>query len=147
MAQPKRVREKNIAVNPKSIKDGFKLNEKLFCWSFEKCLWSSSGWRDCVDLKFFAEHIISKLPQFEKMSWQELLKASGGKAEGRGNNNHFINGTALPSEECRVFIELGYMRNFEKVFSLRLSGKERLIGIVDLNVFKILWFDANHRFF
>lgn len=34
MAQPKRVREKNIAVNPKSIKDGFKLNEKLFLLVF-----------------------------------------------------------------------------------------------------------------
>ena len=54
---------------------------------------------------------------------------------------------ALPPEECRAFIEKGYMRDFEKVFSLRLSGKERLIGVVDLNVFKILWYDKEHRFF
>ena len=81
------------------------------------------------------------------MRWQEILNASGGKSEGHGNNSHFINGTELPTAERRTFIELGYMRDFEKVFSLRLSGKERLIGVVVFNIFKVLWFDANHLLF
>ena len=147
MARLKAPRNKNIQPTPKTIKDAYKLYEKTFRWSFEKCLWNHKGWRDCQTLQFFTEHIISKLQEFEKMTWQEILNASGGKSEGHGNNNHFISGIELPLEERKVFIELGYMRDFEKVFSLRLSGKERLIGIVDLNIFKVLWFDANHRFF
>lgn len=147
MARQKGAREKNIPPTPKSLRDGFRLNDKSFRWSFENCLWTHDGWQDCKGLQFFVEHIISKLQELEKVNWQEILNASGGKSEGHGNNNHFINGTELPLEERRKFIELGYMRDFEKVFSLRLSGKERLIGIVDLNVFKILWFDAKHKFF
>lgn len=147
MAKVKRQREKNFAPSPKSIKKGFQLNDKSFRWSFGNCLWEHKGWNDCGTPKFFVEHIISKLQELEKSTWQEISNASGGKSEGHGNNNHFINGTDLPLEERRTFIELGYMRDFEKVFSLRLSGKERLIGIVDLNVFKILWYDANHEFF
>lgn len=147
MAQQKRAREKNIHTTPKSIKDGFRLNEKIFSWALDSCLWDHSGWQDCEDIRFFAEHVISKLQELEKSTWQEILSASGGKAPGHGNNNHFINGTKLPAEERHKFIELGYMRDFEKVFSLRLGGKERLIGIVDLGIFKILWYDANHKFF
>lgn len=147
MAKAKRQREKIFEPSPKSIKKGFHLNSEKFHWSFEKCLWEHGGWRDCKDIKFFVEHMVSKLQELEKSTWQEILTAAGGKSEGHGNNNHFINGINLPSEERRKFIELDYMRDYEKVFSLRLSGRERLIGVVDLNVFNILWFDANHKFF
>ena len=147
MTRQKGARKKNVAPTPKSLKDGFHLNDKNFRWSFEKCSWAHDGWQNCKDIQFFVEHIISKLQELENVKWQEILDASGGKSEGHGNNNHFINGTKLPAQERREFIGRGFMRDFEKVFSLRLSGKERLIGVVDLNVFKILWFDANHKIF
>lgn len=133
--------------NPKSIKVGFSLNEQPFKWTFEDCLWEHEGWKDCKDLKFFSENILSKLQNLESQKWQEILNSSGGKAEGHGNNNHFITGDKLPREEKITFIKLGYMENYEKVFSLRLSAKERLIGVVDMNNFRILWYDAKHRFF
>ena len=132
---------------PKLLKDSFSLNDKLFRWTFEHCIWEHCGWRNCIDLKFFADKIIFKLQEYEKQTWQDILNASGGKSEGHGNNNHFINGGALPKAEKEQFIKLKYMEKYEKVFSLRLSAKERLIGFVDLNVFHILWFDANHEFF
>ena len=173
MGREKKLRRKEFQATPKTIKEAFKLNEKLFRWSFEKCHWEHKGWQDFKELrKFveqvitklqelefveqvitklqeleFVEQVITKLQELEKMSWQEILDASGGKSAGHGNNNHFIGGQKLPAEERRIFIERGYMRDFEKVFSLRLSGKERLIGVVDLNVFKILWYDKEHRFF
>lgn len=147
MAKPKRGRKIFEPPTPKSIKVGFKLNDKPFRWSFEICLWQHEGWQACEGLQFFAEHIISKLQELETVTWQEILNATGGKSDGHGNNNHFINATKLPGDERHKFIELGYMRIFEKVFSLRLAGKERLIGVVDMNIFKILWFDAQHKFF
>ena len=147
MGREKKLRRKEFQATPKTIKEAFKLNEKLFRWSFEKCHWEHKGWQDFKELRKFVEQVITKLQELEKMSWQEILDASGGKSAGHGNNNHFIGGQKLPAEERRIFIERGYMRDFEKVFSLRLSGKERLIGVVDLNVFKILWYDKEHRFF
>lgn len=132
---------------PKLLRDSFHLNEKYFCWTLKNCIWQHEGWRDCENLSFFAEHIISKLQEYEKLKWQEILNASGGKSEGHGNNNHFIAGNKLPKLEKREFIKFGYMEKYEKVFSLRLTGQERLIGFVDLNIFNILWFDAEHKFF
>ena len=148
MGSHKGERQKHLnTVTPKSIKTAFHLNEKIFRWSFENCLWEHKCWQKCESIKFFVEHVISKLQQFETMKWQEILDSSGGKTEGRGNNNHFIKATELPKEEQKKFIKLDYMNKFDEVFSLRLSGRERLIGVVDLNIFKILWFDANHELF
>lgn len=132
---------------PKSLRVRFSLNEHFFKWTFADCLWEHDGWKDCKDLKNFAENILSKLQNFESQKWQEIIDSSGGKSEGHGNNNHFIIGDKLPPDEKRTFIRLGYMEKYEKIFSLRLSAKERLIGFVDLNVFHILWYDANHNFF
>lgn len=53
----------------------------------------------------------------------------------------------MPKEYQKVFIERGYMRNYEKVFSLRSDARKRLIGVVDRNVFYILWFDEAHSMF
>lgn len=131
----------------KSLKDAYHLNDKYFKWTFKDCHWNHSGWLACKDLKFFAEHIIDKLQSYEQQTWQEILNASGGKAEGKGNNSHFIIGSQLPRDEKSLFIKSGYMEKYEKVFSLRLTGKERLIGFVDLNVFHVLWFDAEHKIF
>lgn len=143
----KQSRQKFPATISKSVKVKFSLNENYFKWSFENCLWEHEGWKDCNDLKSFAENILSKLQNLESQKWQEILNTAGGKSEGHGNNNHFIMADKLPKYEKIVFIKLGYMEKYEKVFSLRLSAKERLVGFVDLKVFQILWYDANHRFF
>ena len=132
---------------PKLFREKFSLNDSVFKWTFENCLWDHEGWEDCKDLKSFAENILNKLQNLESQKWQEILNASGGKVEGHGNNNHFVTADKLPRNERFVFIKLGYMEKYEKVFSLRLSAKERLIGFVDLNVFHVLWYDAEHRFF
>ena len=77
MSQAKRPRQKIFEPSPKSIKTGFHLNNEKFCWTFEKCLWEHAGWKDCKDIKFFVEHIISKLQELEKNTWQEKLGAVG----------------------------------------------------------------------
>lgn len=41
----------------------------------------------------------------------------------------------------------GYMRDFEQVFSLRLTGKKRLIGYVLSGTFYPLWYDKDHLIF
>ena len=135
------------APTPKSIKPGFNLNKSPFRWSFEKCFWEHKGWQK-LNVQNFAEKIISKLQNFETMIWQKILDPSGGKSEGHGNNNHFVDATQLPKDARKAFVEHNFDEDYEeKVFSLRLSAKERLIGVVDMGVFKILWFDADHEFF
>ena len=131
----------------KSIQHKFRLNESSFNWSFRQAFWNHEGWRDCGDIKSFVNDIINKLQDYETQTWQNVQDANGGKSVGHGTNSHFISAAELPRDEKKEYIRCGYMEKYDKVFSLRLSALERLIGIVDMNRFYILWYDAKHKFF
>ena len=143
----KRGRKNIPSVQEKSLQHSFKLNESPFRWSFRNAIWSHDGWSNCQNLQSFVESIINKLQDYETQTWQDVQSASGGKSSGKGSNSHFISASQLPKKEKREFIRLGFMDKYDKVFSLRLSALERLVGVVDMNRFDILWYDPNHSFF
>ena len=111
-----------------------------FKWSFDKCLWGKVPWRK--DIHWFADEIISKLKHYEDITWNEVESASGGKAQGNGSNNHFLTPDALTREAIKILGDI--IRDYEKVFSLRLTNVERLIGVVEGAVFYILYYDDRH---
>lgn len=94
-----------------------------------------------------AEDFISALNQhlckLETMTWDEILKASGGRGQGNGNNHHNIE----VSEICRAaqqrLLELNI--DVDQLFSLRLTGAWRLWGIKEGQILRFLWSDKNHE--
>lgn len=146
----KRLRKKFPEEKKKSLKGiSFNRGKEKFQWDLAKCEWDDEGWNSdkVTELRCFSEKIIGKLKEYETQTWSQVESASGGKSPGHGNNNHFINGVNLPKKNRRVFIAKRYMDDYEEVFSLRLSGTERLIGIVDMAKFYVLWYDPDHSFF
>lgn len=133
---------------PKSIKTGFSRSDKNFQWDFSLADWNHAGWKDPeITLEYFVQEIISKLKDFETQTWHDVETAAGGRGINGGSNSHSMPATDLPRNEKRWFIAQGYMGKYDRVFSLRLTGLKRLIGIVDGVVFKIIWFDKNHNVF
>lgn len=141
----KKVRSISIPlVNEKRLKNFSTRNDKFFKWSFNKCSWSSGGW-DCFgELKDFVDNIISKLQDYETMTWQEIESASGGKSVGHGNNNHFIDIINIPNRYLSMLSFRVIGGEYDKVFSLRLTAKERLFGIVEGAIFYVIWYDKDH---
>lgn len=112
-------------------------------WAFSRCDKDHPRWaiRECTDLY---ETIISKLAAFEGMTWQEISSASGGKRQGHGSNSHFENVADLIKEAQQRLEQLH--RYEDQLYSLRLSGTERLFGVLDEGgIFYILWFDSKHE--
>ena len=88
--------------------------------------------------------IISKLRNFETMTWQEILDASGGRKRGNGNNNHEVPVSDLIAAARKRLKELK-LDDQTSLFSLRLKGKQRIWGILDGHVLRLLWHDDNHQ--
>jgi len=86
--------------------------------------------------------IISKLRDFESMTWQEILGASGGRKY--GNNNHEVPVSDLVAAARKRLKELK-LDDQTSLFSLRLKGKQRVWGILDGHVLKLLWHDDDHQ--
>jgi len=111
-------------------------------WAFKQCDLDSDKWSIKKSDSFY-DDILVKLISYEGMTWSEIQSASGGKKAGKGTNNHFEDISEMSKEAQRRARELHL--DVDQLFSLRLSGKERLYGILDNGVFSVLWYDAEHE--
>lgn len=117
----------------------------------EKPVWQLSlmdsdhdwGW-DKIGKDRWVNEILPKLSHFESMTWDEILKASGGRT--RGNNNHPVQVGSLIKKAQKRLCDIG-QDDIEELFSLRLEGQTRVYGIRQGRVMKLLWFDFNHEIY
>ena len=91
------------------------------------------GWHEVDSSK--AADIRSKLGHFEKRTWNEILVKSK-------KQNHSIPVDALCGQAQKRIRELKLVS--DEVVSLRLSAKERVVGIMQDDVLLILWWDPDH---
>jgi hypothetical protein len=81
-----------------------------------------------------ARYVIGKLRHFETMTWGEI----------RARGSHAIAVSDLVSE-AQARLEAIKQGDIESVFSLRLTGRERVFGILDGATLKLLWWDPLHE--
>lgn len=96
----------------------------------------------CIHEDFFTK-ITDKLCSFEKMTWQEILSAPKSGYNSTGSKSHIISVEKLCREAQRRLEELHI--HDDELLSLRLSGKERIFGILDMGVLRIIWYDPDHQ--
>lgn len=126
---------------PKIIESPEGYLKKHPIWAFQRCDLEHPKWsiKNCDS---FCMDILDKLISYEGQTWAEIISASGGKKNG-GTNNHFENISELCREAQKRILDLHL--DIDQLFSLRLTGKQRLYGIVNSEVFTILWYDAEHE--
>mgnify|MGYP001019726695 CR=1 FL=1 len=130
----KESRTKAKAANYRTMKPSWNLGflDLSYKWSFHKVVGDNVLFRD----------VYSKLCFYETMTWQVILQANGGKSH--GSNNHEIPIERLIPEAQKRLEEL-HLNDIDSLFSLRLTGKQRVWGILDGSVLKLLWLDMNHE--
>ena len=71
------------------------------------------------------------------MTWNQI--SIDGKKQ-----NHSVAIAQLSKETQKRLVEINII-DIDELFSLRLSGRERIWGILDKGVLNLLWWDPNHR--
>lgn len=87
------------------------------------------------DKKTIWGRIFPKVKSFETMTWAEIMK------EGQ---SHSVAVSEIISSASKRLEEIN-QDDIDALFSLRISARERLWGIRDQHMFKILWWDPNHE--
>ena len=142
----KKVKQRESASNskvPKRGEDPQSFLKKKPVWSFCRIDNGYDKW-GLNTVNNLYDTIISKLRDFEGMTWDEIIKASGGRSQ--GNNNHFENISSLIPEAQRRWSDIK-LDEYDQIFSLRLTGTQRLYGILENGVFQIVWFDPSHEIY
>lgn len=116
----------------------------LFQWSLNLADHHGKwGFNDIVFRDKWCSDIRPKLLEFEKLTWGEL--ASQAKGRGSGIKHHHVQVSCLTrSAQKRLRKDLLY-DDLDDIFSLRLTGKIRLYGIIIERVMNLVWFDPRHE--
>lgn len=84
------------------------------------------------------DQLLARFQSWERMTWSQILSEGGKK------RNHIIDvgKCCTESQERLKFLKLD---DYEELLSLSVSGRARVIGILDRATFKILWWDPDHQ--
>lgn len=109
--------------------------KKKACWAISRIEQEGKwGWDNITSGELWSE-IVTKLTLFEGMTWGEILQ---------GGKSHYVEINKINSEAKRKLVELD-LDDSDNLFSLRLTAKRRIWGILENGVLKILWYDPNHE--
>jgi hypothetical protein len=89
-------------------------------------------------------HIVEeKLKNFESMTWHSILTATKSGEKSRGSMHHFVSMDKLIDAAQSRLSDM-HLDEFGQLLSIRLSGKERIWGIMERGVLYLLWYDPKH---
>ena len=93
---------------------------------------------------FFWKEIYPKMKNFESITWQELENQTF-FGKGKTKTMHHWVSTARIIKEAKERLKEIKLDDYDEIYSIRLSGTNRVWGIRINNYFRILWFDFDHE--
>ena len=111
-------------------------------WSFAHLdiWWGATPEDGCGWIHLNPDHhdeLLSRLQAWERMTWGEILLAPG-------SPSHPIPVENL-SKKARDRLKVLRLEDLDELVSLRVNSTCRIFGILDAGVYKILWWDPDHR--
>jgi len=92
------------------------------------------GWKNFKG-ESLCRDVLRKLADYESMTWQEIFNDK--------KRNHPVLIKSLPSQVQKCISELK-LDDIDQLHRLRLNGQERVWGILEGYIFKIIWWDPKH---
>jgi hypothetical protein len=110
-------------------------NDMRPAWVFSMLDEHGPWGRTCLKELHVWDDILPKMRNYETMTW--------GQIEGDHKRNHSVQIGSMCKKARKRVEELKL--DIDELFRFRLTGEQRLWGIRDRNVFKLLWWDPGHE--
>jgi hypothetical protein len=122
-SQSKTPRKAGFDENPMRLRPAWRIGSMEMCDPF--------GWHQVDGTLLLG--IREKLRNFETMTLGQIL----------GRNHHMVSVGSL-CRDARDRLEALHLDDVEELLSLRLTGIERIWGVLEHNIIILLWWDPNH---
>jgi hypothetical protein len=116
---------------------GAETSDKRICWRFKHVDHEGPWGFDQVDGKTLCA-IMERLAHFEGMTVNELFNTNGYPGK-----DYDI--PAIPNRTALDRLEACGLEDQTKIWCLRFSGEKRLFGILEDNIFHVIWWDPEHQ--
>ncbi len=111
------------------------MSERLPVFSFQLLDREGPYHIGCCASVFEIVEFLTKLGNFEKMNWTEIIS---------GRHSHNVSKDRL-SKPARDRLEAIKLDDIDELFSLRIEGDNRVWGIKEGHILRLLWWDPDHQ--
>lgn len=147
MAKPKKTKKPESKAGKTTAKVEKNSDTQCVVWTFDK-IDSSGEYAFDVDK---IEHdgnlniILKRMTEFSKITWADIKK----QTHSRSNHtcHHYLDGDGLSKTALERINTMGYDYDIDSIFSFRFESTLRIIGIRENEVFHVVWYDPNHKFY
>ena len=134
--QPLIRKEFSTSKAPKAARDPYSYWKSKPAWRISMLeMQDPFGWHKIDDSTL--DRIRNRLKDFETMTWNEILVVAK-------HQNHSIPIHLLCKDAKDRLAELD-QDDIERIVSLHLTGQERIYGILEEGILRLLWWDPEHR--
>lgn len=92
---------------------------------------------------FDCQNILNKLISLSSMTWADLKKGTHDKGKSK---HHVLSPDKLSSEAMKRVKALNLEEEQDRIFSLALENRLRIIGVRENEKFHVIWYDPKHKF-
>lgn len=107
---------------------------------FDQWPWKNTD-PDALSHMFFFKDVLPALRSIETQTWGEIDRATHNDGKSK---NHFIGWAMLSQKAKELLSQMKLDDSAEKLYSLRIGGKKRIVGIRQDNCLDILWICREH---
>lgn len=91
------------------------------------------------------ELIFSKMIEYTNLTWAEIKKQTHDRSN--KSKHHLLDYAGLSKEAAARINKLKLEEYTDSIFSFALQNKVRIIGIRINEIFHVVWYDAEHKFY
>ena len=137
--RPVRAKEPKPAKRTAYREDPGSTDSQRPIWSFRRGDWDGPWPPNSPE---FGPEVVKALAKHEGMTWAKIKQATKGR-RGTSKSHSIDVATGLTDAAKKRAREINL--DTDEVFSLRIDGKKRIIGVRRGATLEILWYDRNHK--
>lgn len=118
----------------------------------EKPIWSFEGIDKIGMFRFDIERpdfdsktLLNWMIDINGLTWIQIKQQTHDRND--KSCNHYLDYDGMSREAKERVLQMIADEDMDKVFSMRVNNKRRIIGIRDGAVFRVKWFDPEHQFY
>lgn len=121
-------------------------DSKHIIWVFDKCDKSGDFAFDInkIEANGHLHEIMEKMIAYESMTWAEIKLQTHDQGKSK---HHIIDTDGMSAEAIERIEAMKLQEDSDSIFSFALQNRLRIIGTRENELFHVIWYDPEHKFY
>lgn len=141
MSREKKTKKNKSPIEKKTVREEVSCEGKVPAWMFDKIDKSGKFAFDISRQDFDHRKFLDKMVSYSSMTWAELKSQTHDDGKSK---HHFLSVDDLSRDAQKRIEAMHLEEDSDRLYSIALENKLRVIGLRERDRFHVLWYDPQH---